>query len=262
MRIASTIVLSCIVFASGCSSPTPTRTTTSTVTATPQAVAPGTPGMPTSDASRLAYGVGFDIGRRAAQGLDADGMNVDADLLARGFSDAVHGLPSALPPAETARVMRAVHRQLLDRTAQQLVAEDAEFRQIAEQNAARSAAALAAFRSLPGATTLNESISYVVVAAGSGRGAAVGEVVVADFVLTGADGREIERRSGVPVDPDLVLPSVGGLLRSMKPGDRWRVAIASESAYGLGGDPPRIGPNEALFADVTVLELRSREATP
>lgn len=262
MRADLTTFLSSLVLVAGCSSSTPTRTTTSTVTATPRAGIPGTPGIPANDASRLAYGVGFDVGQRVGQGLAGDAMDLDADLVARGFSDALHGLPSALPPSEVARVMRAVHRKMLDRTAQQLMIEDAEFRQIAEQNLARGNAALAAFRAQPGATKLDEGISYVVVTAGSGRGAVAEEVVVADFVLTGTDGREIERRSGAAVDPDLVLPSVGALLRAMKPGDRWRVAIASEAAYGLGGDPPRIGPNEAIFADVTVVEVRAKEQTP
>lgn len=259
MRNIPTTVVSCVLLAAGCSSPSPTRTTTSTVTATPRTAAPA---IPANDASRLAYGVGYDLGRRAGLGLESDAMNLDPDLLAHGFSDAIHGAPSALPAAETARVMRAVHRQMLDRTAQQLMAEDAEFRAVAEANLARSAAAIAAFQAQPGVRKVDEAISYVVVAAGTGRAVGAEEVVVADFVLTGADGREIERRSGVAVDPDLVLPSVGALLRTMKPGDHWRVAIGAEEAYGLGGDPPRIGPNEALFADVTVVGLRSREGTP
>lgn len=247
------VLFACVALACGCS----TTPTTSTAAQTS-----GAPDIPANDASRLAYGVGFDLGQRSSQGLAADAMNLDPDLLARGFSDAVHGLPSELPPAEVARVMRAVHRMMLDHTAQQLMADDPEFRQIAEQNAARSAAALATFAAQPGVKRLAEGISYVVVAEGSGRGVSADEVAVTNFILTGVDGRQIEQQSGVTIDPERTLPRVGELLRAMKPGDHWRVAVASESAYGLGGDPPRIGPNEAIFVDVTLVELRAREKTP
>lgn len=215
--------------------------------------------IPDNDSSRLAYGIGFDLGQRASTGLASDGLTMDPALLTRGFSDATHGLPPALPPQEMARVMRATHRLMIDRAAQRLMAEDTEFRTIAEQNLRRSDAAIAAFAAQPGVQAFAEGVRYIVVASGNGRGAVEGEVVVADFVITGSDGREIARGQSTSIDPEALLPGMATLLRQMKPGDHWKIAIPPAAAYGLGGDPPRIGPNEAIFADVTILRVAKKE---
>ncbi len=42
----------------------------------------------------------------------------------------------------------------------------------------------------------------------------------------------------------------------MHVGDRWHVAVPPERAYGPGGDPPRIGPNETLVAVVELLAVK------
>ena len=69
-----------------------------------------------------------------------------------------------------------------------------------------------------------------------------------------------DRAKGVLIDPKNMVPRAARVLGAMRVGDHWIVAFAPDQAYGMGGDPPRIGPNEALLVDIRVRETRPREA--
>ena len=43
----------------------------------------------------------------------------------------------------------------------------------------------------------------------------------------------------------------------MKPGGRYQLFIPAELAYGQGGSPPKIGPNEALIFEVKLVSVKS-----
>jgi FKBP-type peptidyl-prolyl cis-trans isomerase len=43
----------------------------------------------------------------------------------------------------------------------------------------------------------------------------------------------------------------------MRVGDRWKVVIPPQLAYGEYGQLPRIGPNEALVFDIQLLSIAS-----
>jgi FKBP-type peptidyl-prolyl cis-trans isomerase FklB len=46
------------------------------------------------------------------------------------------------------------------------------------------------------------------------------------------------------------------VLPLMKVGARWRTAIPPQLAYGAQGDPPVVGPNETILAEVELLEIK------
>jgi len=52
------------------------------------------------------------------------------------------------------------------------------------------------------------------------------------------------------------VPGAQAVLRKMRVGDRWYVAIPPEQAFGSRGLQPNIGPNEAVIVDVEVLEVK------
>jgi FKBP-type peptidyl-prolyl cis-trans isomerase len=210
------------------------------------------------DASRFAYGVGFTLGQNAVAGLRADGLGADPALVSKGFADGAAGRTPALPEAEFDRVLRAVHRTLLDRAALAAYQRDPAFRALADENAARSAAALRTFAAQPGVQPFADGVLVEVVQAGSGSIAPASVLRTADWTIRRADGTLIDERRGLTVDPSALLPVGTEVVTAMRVGDRWRVAFAPERAFGLGGDSPAIGPNEALFVDVTILSLATQ----
>jgi FKBP-type peptidyl-prolyl cis-trans isomerase FklB len=54
-----------------------------------------------------------------------------------------------------------------------------------------------------------------------------------------------------------VIRGFSAALMKMKVGDKWRIFIPAELAYGKMGKPPRIGPNEALIFEVEMLDVIS-----
>ena len=45
-------------------------------------------------------------------------------------------------------------------------------------------------------------------------------------------------------------------LSRMKVGDHWQIFVPPDMAYGERGQPPRIGPNQALVVDIKVIGSR------
>ncbi|MFO0828153.1 MAG: FKBP-type peptidyl-prolyl cis-trans isomerase N-terminal domain-containing protein [Phycisphaerales bacterium] len=214
-----------------------------------------------NDATRFSYGVGFSVGTDVRNGLHDDGLSADFDLVSKGFADAVYGRQPAMPKKDLDRVLRAVHRAMLDRASKRMYEQNTEFRQLADANAVASAAALDRFRAQPGVRTVEEGVYELVVTSGSGVKPGDGDLYVADWSMSLENGNVIDNRTGAKIDPDALLPVASRAIRTMGVGDHRKFAFAPEKAFGLGGDAPAIGPNEAIFIDITVTGSERKEAS-
>jgi FKBP-type peptidyl-prolyl cis-trans isomerase FklB len=73
------------------------------------------------------------------------------------------------------------------------------------------------------------------------------------------DGTEFDSTwaHGAPVSftVDKVIPGWQDVIPRMRVGDRWKVVIPPQLAYGEEGALPRIGPNEALVFEIELLAI-------
>lgn len=213
-----------------------------------------------TDAKRFAYGIGFDLGEKVRDGLRTDGQSADLEQIVRGFEDGLNGRQPAIPRAELTRVLRAVHNQLLSRAAAKRYETDPAFKALADKNAALSAEAMKVFAAEGGVQSI-DGVLYRPVASGPSDAPPIGDQpVVATFSIYGCDARKIDERTEITLDPTSLLPAAAKVLGAMRPGDHWLIAFPPEKAFGLGGEPPEIGPNETLIVDVTVRAVAPREA--
>jgi FKBP-type peptidyl-prolyl cis-trans isomerase FklB len=202
------------------------------------------------DKTKLSYAIGYQIGSQFANG-DPD---IDIPTLQRAIQDAY----AKKHPAVS---MQDMHDQLQQLDQQMHAEAIAEFKRIAEANARKSADYLERNRQQPGVTQLPSGIQYAVIKKGDGKiSPTVTSMVTVNYRGMLVDGTEFDSTwaRGAPVhfEVDKVIPGWQDVIPRMHVGDRWKVVIPPQLAYGKHGALPRIGPNEALVFEIELLDVR------
>lgn len=208
------------------------------------------------DKTKLSYAIGYQIGSRFADGQP----QVDLATLQQAIADAYNHRR----PTLSAQQMH----QLLHQLGQQMHSDALkEFRQIAADNARKSAAYMAKNAKQAGVVQLPSGIQYSVLSKGSGSvHPSVTSTVVVNYRGMLIDGTEFDSTwaHGAPVSfaVDKVISGWQDVIPRMRVGDRWRVVIPPQLAYGERGALPRIGPNEALVFEIELLSIKPPSGKP
>jgi FKBP-type peptidyl-prolyl cis-trans isomerase len=113
------------------------------------------------------------------------------------------------------------------------------------------------------ADTPQDAVEVTTLIEGQGEGAAAGDTVTVHYVGVLSDGTEFDQSwsRGQPfVVEDLgqasVIPGWNEGLVGAKIGERRRLEIGSEKAYGAAGNPPTIPANAPLAFEIDVVDIR------
>ena len=201
------------------------------------------------DKDRLSYAIGYQIGSQFADGDPA----IDLATLQRAMDDAFAKRKPSVPVAEMRAQLHALEAHVHQRAL-------AEFKQIAAVNARKSAQFMAHNRSQPGVVVLPSGVQYAVIKQGKGGASpTVSSKVTVNYRGMLIDGTEFDSTwaRGAPVSFTVngVIPGWRDVIPRMHVGDRWKVVIPPNLAYGDRGALPRIGPNEALVFDIELLGI-------
>lgn len=115
---------------------------------------------------------------------------------------------------------------------------------------------------LPGIATTASGLQYLVLSSGPADGqppASTDSVRVA-YRGTLVDGTQFDANEDMTFAVTGVIKGWTEALQLMKPGDKWKLFIPPELAYGEAGSPPKIGPNQPLIFEVTLKEVVGRPA--
>lgn len=113
-----------------------------------------------------------------------------------------------------------------------------------------------------GVTVTESGLQYEVLEEGKEDGKSPGatDTVVVHYKGTLTDGTEFDSSysRGKPATFPLnrVIPGWTEGVQLMKEGAKYRFVVPSDLAYGAGGAPPKIGPNETLVFVVELLEVK------
>ncbi|MFC5580761.1 FKBP-type peptidyl-prolyl cis-trans isomerase [Rhodanobacter terrae] len=223
-------------------------------TASAATAAPAVTAKP--DKEKLSYAIGYQIGSQFADGKP----DVDIPTLLRAIQDAY----AKRHPSVS---MQDMHLQL-QRLDQQMHADAlAEFKRIATANARKSAAYMARNRQRPGVVQLPSGIQYSVLSQGTSTvSPTVTSMVTVNYRGMLIDGTEFDSTwaHGAPVSFPVngVIRGWQDVIPRMHIGDRWKVVIPPQLAYGEEGMLPRIGPNEALVFEIELLDIKSASDKP
>lgn len=195
---------------------------------------------------QASYGVGLNIGRQLSQ----EGVDMNAEALAMGIKDALAGNE----PRIAEDVIKAAFDQIRD---EQMRKQEA----LNDETAKASEAFLAENAKRDGVTVTESGLQYEVMASGEADAAvpAATDTVRVHYHGTLIDGTvfdsSVERGEPAQFPVNGVIRGWVEALQMMHVGDKWKLYIPADLAYGARSPSPAIPANSALVFEVELLEI-------
>jgi FKBP-type peptidyl-prolyl cis-trans isomerase FklB len=195
---------------------------------------------------QASYGVGLNIGESLAR--DAVELNVDA--IAAGISDALSGAEKRIDQ----ETLQAAFEKIREEQARKQAA-------LSDVAAQAGIEFLAENAKKEGITTLESGLQYeVITAAAEGAKPAATDTVSVHYHGTLTDGSvfdsSVERGAPAEFPVNRVIAGWTEALQLMSVGDKWKLFIPAELAYGAQSPSPKIPANSALVFEVELLEVK------
>ncbi len=195
----------------------------------------------------------YAIGAQTGADMRHFGVEVDPDVVARGFRDAYSGKKLLLNDQQMSETLAGVSK-IIAAKSPELMKQDAE------RNRQEGEAFLAQNSRKDGVRTLPSGLQYRVMRAGTGRTPKLTDTVSVNYRGTFIDGTEFDSsyRRGQPFvfQVNKMIKGWVEALQMMSVGAKWQLFIPSRLAYGEQGAPPAIGPNATLIYEVELLSIK------
>lgn len=196
---------------------------------------------------QVSYAIGLDIGRS----MLADKVQLNADLVAKGLVDALKKAKPLMTDEQIQTVMTKFSETQQARQAE-------ESKSVGDKNLKDGEAYLAANAAKQGVVKTESGLQYQVLKAGAGASPTATDIVRVHYHDTLIDGKvfdsSVERKRPEEFPVNRVIKGWTEALQKMKVGDKWRLVISSDLAYGPRGRPG-IPPNAVLVFEVELLEI-------
>lgn len=228
---------------------------------TVRAQAPASPAAPaTTQAAEVSpevthknasYGIGYDMGKKIKESKVA----INPDDLAAGLKDALAGKESKVKAEDVRAAMMKVQEEM-----------QANAEASAKEAGAKAEKEGAAYRATnaknPKVKTTASGLQIETLKEGTGATPKATDTVKVHYTGKLLDGTvfdsSIER--GQPAEFPLsgVIPGWTEGLQLMKVGEKARLVIPPQLAYGAAGAPPQIPPNSTLVFEVELLDITTK----
>ncbi len=194
--------------------------------------------------------VSYSIGVRFGEGMGKDLKELDLETFYKGFEDGFNGVEPKMTPEEMIATMNALQTRKMEE--QQKAQAEAM-----EKNKKEGDDFLAKNKARKGVTVTESGLQYEVLNKGDGESPDSNDKVTVHYHGTLPDGTvfdsSVERGEPISFAVDGVIKGWTEALQLMKVGDKWKLYIPSDLAYGDRGAGPKIGPNQVLVFDVELL---------
>lgn len=202
-----------------------------------------------ADQKKLSYALGYEAGRDLGQ----HNLQIDITTVVRGVQDGYAGKTPNVSPQEMQRVIAVMQQKMLAQAR-------SAYAKLAVTNLQKAKQFFAQNKNQKGIVTLPSGVQYKVLQDGNG---AKSPTLQSDVTLQyrGAflDGtvfdNTYDRNQPVQFPVSEMIRGWQQVITRMHGGDHWQVYIPPQMAYGERGQPPRIGPNEALVFDIHLIDI-------
>jgi FKBP-type peptidyl-prolyl cis-trans isomerase len=180
--------------------------------------------------------------------------DIDVAKIVQGLQDALAGKDSQVPQSEGQQIMTEFQQLIQNRAAK-----------LGDERKVTNAKWLADNGKKPGVMTTASGLQYEVVTSGKGKQPSSKDTVSVNYKGVLVDGKQFDSSydRGKPAEFQ-----VGGVIKGwtealllMHEGDKWKLYIPSDLAYGENA-PPAIGNNQILIFDIELLKILPAGAPP
>jgi FKBP-type peptidyl-prolyl cis-trans isomerase FklB len=194
---------------------------------------------------QASYGIGKQIGEQLSQ-QPFEGMSPKAVIA--GISDVLEGNPGQVSDADIKTAIDDVNQRLQKQENQAVGQQAGEGEQFLGENSAREEV-----------TVTDSGLQYEVLESGDGESPSASSKVRVHYHGTLIDGTVFDSsvNRGEPIEFDVggVIPGWTEALKLMSMGDKWKLFIPHQLAYGANGAGGAIGPYQALIFEVELLAV-------
>lgn len=198
-------------------------------------------------AQKASYGIGLNMGKSLAQeGMD----DLDSKAVAQGIEDAVGKKEQRLKDDELAEAFAFLQKRAEERMAAMKEEAAKAGKQFLEENGKRE-----------GVVTTESGLQYEVLKKAEGEQPKATDVVSVHYEGKLTDGSvfdsSIQRGSPIELPVSGVIPGWVEGLQLMHVGEKYKLYIPSELAYGEQSPTPAIPANSVLVFELELLEIKA-----
>jgi len=207
--------------------------------------APATANPMKNAVDSFSYAAGFNI----AQSMKQQGVpSINGDLVKKAMEDVYAGKTPLLNEEQSTMTLQEKLQAFMQK---KMAADKLKGAAYLEQN-----------KKKPGVKTLPSGLQYEIIKSGAAGGKKPGssqDTVVVHYRGTLIDGTKFDASydRGEPATFPLnqVIRGWTEILQQMVVGDKWKVSIPSDLAYGEAGRGPVIGPNQVLVFEMELMDV-------
>lgn len=205
-----------------------------------------------TEKEKVSYAIGMSIG----SDMQRQELDLDVKLLAAGLSAAYAKEKTLLSQEDMVKELTAFQ--------QKKQAElQAKATEISAKNKATGQAFMAENAKKDGVKTTSSGLQYEVLTAGQGATPTADDKVTVNYRGTLVDGTEFDSsyKRGEPISFPVsgVIAGWTEALQLMKEGDKFRLVIPSDLAYGERGAGQNIAPGSTLVFEVELIKVEKKQ---
>ncbi len=197
----------------------------------------------------------YAIGVNMSNNLKTLSSEIEVDALLEGLSTGLKGSKLKMTDEEMKSTLMAFQKKITEkRTAAKTKAKSANVeagKKFLDENKKKK-----------GVITTKSGLQYKIIkSAKSGKSPKATETVTTHYRGTLIDGTEFDssyaRKKPTSFPVNGVIKGWTEALQLMKPGDKWKLFIPADLAYGDRGAGPKIGPGATLIFDIELIKIGS-----
>jgi FKBP-type peptidyl-prolyl cis-trans isomerase FklB len=194
---------------------------------------------------KVSYGFGLQFGQQL---LRNQFNQMDVELVCQGIKDIIEQNPITLSETDLNQAYAEVQQQIEAKKAEDAKKMNELGLSYLQENAKRE-----------GIQVTDSGIQYEVLEQGSGEKPSESSTVKVHYHGTFIDGQvfdsSVERDEPATFGVTQVISGWTEALQMMNVGDKWRITLPPELAYGEAGAPPSIPPQSVLVFEVHLLDI-------